>query len=251
MRTILITGATGGLAQALVELLPHDYLILTGRSLSRLEDLYGQRPQTKLVALDLGDTTAVSHFVDQLYQDFSGIDILINNAGFGDFKAFDQVTDAEIKSMFAIDVFALMQLSRLIGHKMAEAGRGHIVNISSILGLMSTAKASVYSAAKFAVTGFSSSLRLELMDKGVYVTTVNPGPIRTKFFEQADPSGDYLKRVDAYALNPDQVARRLVAILGKPKRDLTLPWTLDLAQRLYTLFPRLGDWLARRVFNYK
>ncbi|MET3557576.1 short-subunit dehydrogenase [Streptococcus rupicaprae] len=251
MRTILITGATGGLAQAIVRLLPEDELILTGRSLTKLSALYGLRPKTKLLAVDLTDPEAIDQMVAQLDQAGVKIDILINNAGYGDFKAFDQVNDGDVRSMFEVDVFALMQLSRLIGQRMKEVRKGHIVNIASVLGLMATSKASVYSAAKFAVTGFSSALRLELADSGVYVTTVNPGPIRTGFFDQADPTGTYLKRVERYVLEPDQVAARIVQILGRNKRDLTLPFSLKLAHGLYTLFPRIGDYLARKVFNYK
>lgn len=252
MRRIIITGATGGLAQALIQALPaEDELILTGRSLEKLAILYSQRPKTRLVALDLTDSQAISRFTSQIVQEMGPIDILINNAGYGDFKDFDQVTQAEIKAMFEVDVFALMQLSREIGQQMKFAGRGHIVNIASVLGLMATSKASVYAAAKFAVTGFSSALRLELADAGVFVTTVNPGPIRTTFFDQADPSGAYLKRVDKYARDPQQVAAAIIPHLGKAKRDITLPWLLNLAHRAYTLFPTLGDWLARKVFNYK
>ncbi len=251
MRTIIITGATGGLAQEIIKQLPDDQLILTGRSLEKLTALYQTRPRTKLVQLDLTDHQALESFVIETYAEFKQVDILINNAGFGDFKPFDQVTDCEIKAMFDIDVFALMTLSRLVGQRMKEQGQGQIVNVSSVLGLMATSKSTVYAAAKFAVTGFSSALRLELADYGVVVTTVNPGPIRTGFFDQADPSGDYLKRVDRYALNPDQVATRIVANLGRNKRDITLPLILKLAHRFYTLFPTLGDYLARKAFNYK
>ncbi|MGT2784994.1 SDR family NAD(P)-dependent oxidoreductase [Streptococcus merionis] len=251
MRTIIITGATGGLAQEIVRLLPDDQLILTGRSLEKLAALYRDRPRTKLVQLDLTSSQELEEFVAATYAEFGRVDILINNAGFGDFKPFDHVSDSEMRAMFDIDVFALMTLSRLVGYQMKESGRGHIVNVSSVLGLMATSKATVYAAAKFAVTGFSNSLRLELAEHGVYVTTVNPGPIRTGFFDVADPSGDYLKRVDRYALNPDQVAERIVENLGRNKRDITLPFVLKVAHRLYTLFPRIGDYLARKAFDYK
>lgn len=251
MRTIIITGATGGLAQEIIKQLPEDQLILTGRSLEKLTALYQNRPRTQLVQLDLTDSGALERFVADTYQTYGQVDVLINNAGFGDFKAFDQVTDSEIRAMFDIDVFALMTLSRLVGQEMKEQGQGQIINVSSVLGLMATSKATVYAAAKFAVTGFSNALRLELADHGVAVTTVNPGPIRTGFFDLADPSGDYLKRVDRYALNPDQVAHRIVQAIGTTKREVTLPFILKLAHRLYTLFPSIGDYLARKAFNYK
>ncbi len=78
---------------------------------------------------------------------------------------------------------------------MAERRQGHIINIASMAGKMATAKSTIYSATKFAVLGFSNALRLELKPLGVAVTTVNPGPVATDFFDKADPSGSYLEKV--------------------------------------------------------
>ena len=69
----------------------------------------------------------------------------------------------------------------------------------------------------------NSALRLELLPFGVYVTTVNPGPIKTSFFDQADPDGSYVKAVDKYILEPDFVASKIVSSFGKKKREMNLP----------------------------
>ena len=153
--------------------------------------------------------------------------------------------------MFEVNTFALMNLSRIVAKGMKTAGKGHIVNIVSMAGLVATAKSSLYSATKFAAIGFSNALRLELMPFGVHVTTVNPGPIRTSFFDQADPDGSYVKAVDRYILEPDFVAKKIVKNFGKAKRELNLPWLLNLTHKLYTLFPRISDKLASKMFNYK
>ena len=118
-------------------------------------------------------------------------------------------------------------------------------------GKIATANSSVYAATKFAVIGFSDALRLELADKGVYVTTVNPGPIETGFFDQADPSGAYLESVKKFVLSPKYVAKKIVRILGKNKREVNLPRLLAVAYKGYTLFPTIADYLARTSFNYK
>ncbi|MEX2784562.1 SDR family NAD(P)-dependent oxidoreductase [Streptococcus sp. H49] len=252
MRTIAITGASGGLAQALVRRIPaDDYLILLGRSKERLEDLYKQRKNCVCLALDIRDDYAIEQMVDYLYQEFGQIDVFINNAGFGDFKPFESYKSEEIREMFAVNTFATMAFSRLVGSRMAEAGQGHLINIASMAGLIATSKASVYSASKFAVIGFSNALRLELADKNVYVTTVNPGPVATKFFDFADPTGAYLKSVEKYTLPATAVAEKMVKSFGKNKRELNLPWLLALTYKLYVLFPRMSDFLARKVFNYK
>ena len=251
MRTIIITGASGGLAQEMVKLLPEDQLILLGRNQEKLEDLYAGHPQAECIGLDITDSSAVQKLVEKLIQRYGKIDVLVNNAGYGIFEEFDQITNEQIHAMFEVNTFALMNLSRIVAKGMKTEGKGHIVNIVSMAGLVATAKSSLYSATKFAAIGFSNALRLELMPFGVHVTTVNPGPIRTSFFDQADPDGTYVKAVERYILEPDFVAKKIVNTFGKAKRELNLPWLLNLTHKLYTLFPRLSDKLASKMFNYK
>lgn len=252
MRIIAITGATGGIAQEIIKLISKDdYVITLGRDLKKLKIHYGNRPSTACFALDMSSDVAIAETVEKIYAIHGRIDIFINNAGYGDFSDFDTYTTAQIRNMFDVNTFATMTFSRLVGQKMKKAGKGHIINIASIAGLIASAKSSVYSATKFAVIGFSNALRLELADSNVYVTTVNPGPIATKFFDKADPSGDYLKSVGRFVLQPEYVAKRTVTIFGKNKRELNMPWSLAAAHKAYTLFPRIADFLARKVFNYK
>ena len=251
MRTIIITGASGGLAQEMVKLLPEDRLILLGRNQEKLEDLYAKHPHAECIGLDITNSHALEQFVEDLTHRYGGIDVLVNNAGYGIFEEFDQITNEQIHAMFEVNTFALMNLSRIVAKRMKEAGKGHIVNIVSMAGLVATAKSSLYSATKFAAIGFSNALRLELMPFGVHVTTVNPGPIRTSFFDQADPDGSYVKAVDRYILEPVFVAKKIVNNFGKAKRELNLPWLLNLTHKLYTLFPRISDKLASKMFNFK
>ena len=251
MRTILITGASGGLAQEMVKLLPDDQLILLGRNKEKLSELYGNHPHVELIEIDITDDQALETLVADLYQRHTKIDVLINNAGYGIFEDFDQISDKDIHQMFEVNTFALMNLSRRFAERMKESRNGHIINIVSMAGLIATGKSSLYSATKFAAIGFSNALRLELMPYGVYVTTVNPGPIRTAFFDQADPDGSYLKSVERFLLEPDAVAKKIVKTIGKNKRELNLPLLLNLAHKFYTLFPKLADKLAGGIFNYK
>ena len=251
-RIIAITGASGGLAQEIVkQLSPSDGIILLGRDKDKLEKCYRHVENKTCLAIDLRDDKAIKEMVDYLYQRFGRIDVFINNAGYGEFKSYNNYTSQEVRDMFDINTFATLTFSRLMAETMVKQGNGHIVNIASMAGKIATANSSVYAATKFAVIGFSDALRLELTDKGVYVTTVNPGPIRTTFFDQADPEGTYVKAVDRYILEPDYVAKKIVKNFGKPKRELNLPRLLNVAHKLYTLFPRISDKLATNMFNYK
>ena len=251
MSIILITGASGGLAQEMVKLLPDDQLILLGRNKEKLGQLYGNHPQTELIEIDITDAQAIEELIAKLYQRYGKFDVIINNAGYGIFEEFDKISNQDIHQMFEVNTFALMNLSRLVATRMKESRKGHVINIVSMAGLIATGKSSLYSATKFAAIGFSNALRLELMPYGIYVTTVNPGPIRTGFFDQTDPDGGYLKSVERFLLEPDAVAKKIVKTIGKNKRELNLPILLNLAHKFYTLFPKLADKLAGGIFNYK
>ena len=143
MRTIIITGASGGLAQEMVKLLPEDRLILLGRNQEKLEQLYADHPQVECIGIDITDSSAVQDLVEELYQRYGQIDVLVNNAGYGIFEEFDKITNEQIHAMFEVNTFALMQLSRLMGAHMKSAGKVHIVNIVSMAGLVATAKSSL------------------------------------------------------------------------------------------------------------
>ena len=251
-RIIVITGASGGLAEEIIKRLPQtDQLVLLGRDKEKLEDMYAYRERVTCFQIDIKDDEAVQDIIDTIYQKFDRIDIFINNAGFGEFKDFDHYSNRDIRDMFDVNTLATINFSRLVGQKMAEVQSGHIINIASMAGLIASSKSTIYSATKFAVIGFSNALRLELADKEVYVTTVNPGPIATKFFDKADTSGNYLKSVEEFTLQPDDVAKKIVAIFGKNKRELNMPFLLKAAHKAYILFPKLSDFLTRKVFNYK
>ncbi|EGV10690.1 KR domain protein [Streptococcus constellatus subsp. pharyngis SK1060 = CCUG 46377] len=195
MRTIVITGASGGVAQEMVKLLPNDQLILVGRSREKLVKLYSNPAHCEFVELDITNAQSLENFTKELYSKYVQVDVLVNNAGYGIFEEFDKISNEDIHAMFEVNTFALMNLSRLFGERMKQVGRGHIVNIVSTAGLIASAKSSLYSATKFAGIGFSNALRLELMPYNVYVTTVNPGPIKTAFLTKLTPMVVMLRRL--------------------------------------------------------
>ena len=106
MPTILITGASGGLAQEIVKLLPNDQLILLGRNKEKLAQLYGNHPRAELIEIDITDDSALETLVADLYLRYGKIDVLINNAGYGIFEEFDQISDQDIHQMFEVNTFA-------------------------------------------------------------------------------------------------------------------------------------------------
>ncbi|MGY3778273.1 SDR family NAD(P)-dependent oxidoreductase [Isobaculum melis] len=201
--------------------------------------------------LDVAEPMQIKAVVETIKNEVGTIDILVNNAGFGHFEnAVDFDMDLAEK-MFRVNVLGLMYMCQLVALEMLDQKTGHIINIASQAGKMATQKSAIYSATKFAVLGYSNALRLELKPAGIHVTTVNPGPISTNFFEIADQSGDYLSKVDMIVLNPEKVAEKIVRIMGTSKRELNLPKLMEAASKMYQLFPHIGDFLASSLFNKK
>ena len=251
MRHILITGASGGIAQAMVPLLKDDFLILLGRDAQKIEELYASHPKKAIYEIDISKAADLAALVEKIYQDYSKIDILVNNAGYAIYDDFENFSEEQVRAMFDVNLFALMAFCRLVGKEMKAAKAGHIINIVSMSGKIASAKSSIYSATKFAALGFSNTIRLELAPYNVAVTTVNPGPVATGFFDLADPDGSYQKSVQAFMISPEKVASKIVQSMGTKKREINLPWILEATNKSYTLFPNLADFLARKVFNFK
>ena len=251
MRHILITGASGGIAQAMVPLLKDDFLILLGRDAQKIEKLYASHPKKAIYEIDISKAANLAALVEKIYQDYGKIDVLVNNAGYAIYDDFENFSEDQVRAMFDVNLFALMAFCRLVGKEMKAAKAGHIINIVSMSGKIASAKSSIYSATKFAALGFSNTIRLELAPYNVAVTTVNPGPVATGFFDLADPDGSYQKSVQAFMISPEKVASKIVQSMGTKKREINLPWLLEATNKFYTLFPNLADFLARKVFNFK
>jgi short-subunit dehydrogenase len=239
-KTFVITGATGDIAQEIVKLLPDDQLILVSRSKAALQGLYGELKNVILLTNDelLAADSSVS-------DDFSAdkaisCDILINNAGFGIFKNLSEQTDAEIAEQFAINTLLPIQLVRQLQPKV------QLVNIASIAGKIPTAKSTIYAASKAALIAFSDALRME--NPKLIVTTVNTGPVKTKFHKD---NATYLKKVGKNTITAEFVAKKIVKNLGKNKREINLPWQISLASKFRALFPQFADKISAKFFNYK
>ncbi|EDP67495.1 oxidoreductase, short-chain dehydrogenase/reductase family protein [Carnobacterium sp. AT7] len=202
-------------------------------------------------SLDVSDPEQVKKVIEEIYQTVGVVDVLVNNAGFGHFEEALTFDMDLAERMFRVNVLGLMYVTQLVAIEMAERRQGHIINIASQAGKMATPKSTIYSASKFAVIGYSNALRLELKPLNIFVTTVNPGPIETNFFDIADESGTYLDKVGRYVLNAEDVANRIVALMGTSRRELNLPALLEVAGKFYTIFPRIGDYLAGNLFNNK
>lgn len=257
-KIVVVTGGSAGLGEQICYAAAKKGAIVV--TLARRINLIGQVKE-KCMALsgkeafafqvDITDPDNVQHVLTKIKDEVGSVDVLVNNAGFGYFANFVDFDLALAKNMFEVNVLGMMYFTQQVAIEMVAQKSGHIINIASMAGKMATPKSTVYSATKFAVLGFSNALRLELKPANVKVITVNPGPIETEFFDKADPSGEYLENLGAIVLSPQKLAETIVGKIGSNTREINRPHVMEVASRLYTLFPRIGDYLAGDLFNNK
>ena len=253
-KTILITGASSGIGREVAYKIAEKTnvnLILVARNIDMLNKVAKKCESyevvnVKIFSVDIG----AKEQVDELLNKLPNIDILINAAGYGIMKNFDEFDDEMIVNMFDVNVLGTLQLTMEIAKKMKERKEGSIVTIASLLGKISTPKSSIYSATKYALLGYFNSLRLELKPFNVHVMMVNLGPVATNFFNVADDKeGSYLKALGSKTLSPQDVARKMVKGIETNKRELNLPFNMKIGTILNVLFPKLGDKVLENMFR--
>lgn len=199
--------------------------------------------------LDVSDTQSVEKIFKEIYQIVGNVDVLINNAGFAKFVNSDVATNDEVRAMFDVNVLGLIACTNAVLPTMKANNQGQIINVASIIGKIPTPKASAYAATKHAVLGFTNALRMELMDTNVQITAINPGPVKTEFFELADATGNYTKNVKKMMLDSKMVARKTISTIGTKRRELNLPWWMGIGGKMYAIVPVVMErTLGKRMF---
>ena len=190
-KTVLITGASGGIGYELAKLFARDHhnLVLVARSADKLAEVAAElQPHgvtVKTIALDLATTPAPKFLFDQLQREVIAIDILINNAGFGAFGEFAQMPEEEILGQIQLNITALTLLTKLFLPPMLARGSGRIMNVASTAGFQPGPLLAVYYATKAYVISFSEAIANELGNSGVTVTCFCPGATHTGFAKRA------------------------------------------------------------------
>ncbi len=185
-RTWFITGATRGLGAAIARaaLDAGDSVVVTGRRRDALIANFGEDSDCVLsLSLDVSDLNAARPAVEAALARFGRIDVLVNNAGYGDLSIFEESTAADVQAQYDTNVFGLMSVTRAVLPSMRANRSGRIFNVSSIGGIVGGESGTLYCASKFAVEGFSESLAQEVARFGIQVTIVEPGFFRTDFLE--------------------------------------------------------------------
>jgi len=214
-------------------------VVATARDVSKLDDLTTRFPGNAVILpLDVTKKASIEAAVQDALARVGHIDVLVNNAGYGVTGAIEEVSEHEYMPMFETNVFGLIALTKALLPQFRERRSGHIVNLSSIAGLIGGAGWGFYNATKFAVEGFSEALAAEMAPLGVHVTVIEPGPFRTEFLgrsgvqanevisdyrETAGKSREYFQTQSGkQAGDPQKAVEAIVAAVEAPQPPLHL-----------------------------
>ncbi|AFX99747.1 SDR family oxidoreductase [Bdellovibrio bacteriovorus] len=265
---VLVTGCSSGIGLAVAHLLrrhPEYRLVLTARekSLDRLRDEFLEDERLLIRPLDVTSETDRSLLVNEVSKIWGGIDILINNAGISYRAVVEHMTEKDEELQMATNYFGPMGLIRLCLPHMRETGRGKIINVSSVSGMLAMPTMSSYSASKFALEGASEALWYEMRPFGVTISLVQPGFIHSPSHknvyhtQNSDPARnwngpycDFYKNMTPFVENmmnmslttPEKVAKQILHTMKTENPPLWIPATLDA-----TVFYYIRRLLPRRV----
>jgi short-subunit dehydrogenase len=250
----IVTGASSGIGRALaLELARHGVsLVVTARREDRLRELAAEiaaakpKAAVEIVVGDITDPATRQRALDAAQAKLGGLDILINNAGVGAMGLFVDAVPERVRRVMETNFFALVEMTRLALPMLKQGAHPILVNVSSILGHRGVPYSSEYSASKFAVQGFSESIRAEFTKLGIDVLVVSPGTTETEFFDRvidstAEPNWPKHKPVSAA-----EVARQIVVAMRQGRHEI-IPyrWGRVLCW-LNRLSPQLVDGLMAR-----
>ena len=237
-KVIFITGATRGFGRIWAEALLKrgDRVVATGRSIEKLQSLtneYGD--QVLPLQLDVNSRLAVFEAVKKAKEHFGKIDVLINNAGYGLFGAVEETSEDEARSQMETNFFGVLWLTQAMLPIMREQQSGHIIQVSSFLGLVTIPVLGLYNASKFAVEGLSETLAAEVKDFGIHVSLVEPNgyatdwagvsSIQTKSMsEYADVKRSFYEAVSTPGItgNPEATTDAIIGLIDNTNPPLRL-----------------------------
>lgn len=245
----IVTGASSGIGRALAIELARQRadLVVTARRADRLRELAGAVGEiggrVETVPGDITDPAVRQKVLDTAQAKFGGLDILVNNAGVGAMGRFEEAAPERLRRLMEVNFFAMAEMTRL-GLPLLKQGRKPIlVNVSSILGHRGVPHSSEYCASKFAVQGFSESLRAELASQGIDVLVVSPGTTETEFFTSVLEKTSEPHWPNHGSVSPEYVAQSVVRAIRLGKHEV-IPFGWG---RVLCLLNRLAPGIMDRV----
>lgn len=186
-KAVLITGASVGIGRATAKLFAErGWTVAATMRRPEESDLAFVSDRIRLYPLDVTDQSSVDMAVARIIAECGAIDVVVNNAGYGLMGPFEAQTDAQIRRQFETNLFGMMNVTRAVLPHMRARKQGRIVNVGSAGGRMTLPLYSAYCATKWALDGFSEALWLELRHHNIKVKIIEPGMVKTEFFERRE-----------------------------------------------------------------
>jgi len=236
---VAITGASRGIGRAVAHAAAAKgaKVGLMARSADDLEKVLGSIDTTGATAVaDVADRASVESALESLTAALGPIDVLVNNAGIGKYASVLDTDVEDFERLVRVNYFGAVYATKAVLPGMVARRRGHIVNVSSIVGRIGTPFEAAYSASKFALTGLSEALAVEVEPFNIGVSMVSPGPVATDFF---DTRGVPYARSFPKPVSPEKVANAVVAAVERNRREQLIPAWFRQAIIFKTLVPPL------------
>lgn len=273
-KTVLITGATAGIGRTTALHLAREghHVIATGRKIDELARLKSEADAASqrldIIVLDVTSESSIAAAVTAVAEltQGRGLDVLVNNAGFGVLGPSVEISDAELRRQFETNVFGLMNVTRAFVPQMRARGGGRIINVSSMGGRITMPYFGTYNSTKYAVESLSDALRYELRPLGIDVALIEPGVIRTNFESTAVTNlgafaetpyapaiGKYeemSKMADRFASEPIVVAKAIARAVRarRPAARYVAPWSTNFVLWFRAMAPTcVWDWTMRKL----
>lgn len=258
-KVVLITGGSSGIGEQLALEAAHRgaIVVICSRNQDKLDEvahkclIMSGRPSFAY-QLDVTDPDQIDQVLNQVRHEVGEIDVLVNAAGLGDMEPVANQSRQSMERMVRVNLLATMYLSRCVAKQMMNQGYGAIINVGSLAGKLPTPNSAAYSATKAGVIQFDNILRMEVADYGVQVLTVNPGPVATHFFAQADPDGSYLSHIPSWMIiEPEALAKTVWNNVGHKTREINVPGYTTAIGWIYQVMPGIGDWAIKKFFDFQ
>jgi NAD(P)-dependent dehydrogenase (short-subunit alcohol dehydrogenase family) len=215
-----ITGCTTGFGRELAkQVLQKGWrAVVTGRGKERMADIVqGREDQALLLELDVTRPEQIEAAVKAALERFGAIDVLVNNAGYGYQSTIEESDDQAIRDQFEVNVFGLFAMTKAVLPSMRARRSGHVINISSVAGLIGFPGSAFYAASKHAVEAFTDSLKAEGEPLGIKATAIEPGPFRTDWAGRSLKQGR--SRIPDYAETAESRMAQIADYSGKQPGD--------------------------------
>jgi short-subunit dehydrogenase len=253
-KVVVVTGASMGIGEAIAKVFAHHgaSVVILSRDAGRVDAArvrVGHDERTLAMACDVRHREDVDRVIGLTLHHFKRIDVWVNNAGHGLLDSVAQMEMAACREMFDTNLFGAVGAMQAVIPVMRQSGGGTIINISSVAGHIPIPFHAAYSATKFALNAMGKAAGVELKKDGIHVLTVCPGYVRTAFGKNAI-QGNELKRVrpeSVRGISAERVARATLRGYLKRKREVIVPWTMYVPQKVYQIFPALVEWAMGRM----